>query len=72
MRRDSSQRSQSEKDWAFAKRSLARGDSPEDVITAIATYRRFDKPNPHYYAELTVRKAAETLRADARLDAPER
>jgi hypothetical protein len=52
---------QSERDWAFAKRALARGDSPELVIAAIAQYRRFDKHNPQYYAELTVQKAAEPL-----------
>jgi hypothetical protein len=38
--------SQSEKDWAFAKRALARGESQETVITAIASYRRYDKSNP--------------------------
>lgn len=52
---------QSEKDWAFARRSLARGDKPQDVAGAIATYRRYDKANPQYYAELTVRKASESL-----------
>ena len=31
------------------------------VIAAIASYRRYDKHNPHYYAELTVRKAAASL-----------
>jgi hypothetical protein len=56
--------SQSEKDWAFAKRALARGDSEETVIKAIATYRQAEKPNPHYYAELTVRKAAQALDAE--------
>lgn len=55
---------QSERDWSFAKRALARGDSPESVIAAIASYRRYDKPNPPYYAELTVRKAAEALKAE--------
>lgn len=52
---------QSERDWAFAKRSLARGDSPEMVVAAIASYRRYDKVNPHQYAALTVRKAGENL-----------
>lgn len=54
--------SQSERDWAYAKRSLARGDSEESVIAAIAQLR-IDKPNPRYYAELTVRKASESFRA---------
>jgi hypothetical protein len=53
--------SQSERDWAFAKRALARGESEELVIAAIAVHRRFDKHNPQYYAELTVRKAARSL-----------
>jgi hypothetical protein len=53
--------SQSELDWAYAKRALSRGDPPESVIAAIANYRRADKPNPEYYARLTVRKAAEDL-----------
>jgi RepB DNA-primase N-terminal domain len=55
--------SQSERDWAYAKRALARGDPPETVIAAIATWRRYDKHNPRYYAELTVRKAALALGA---------
>lgn len=58
-------RSQSERDWAFAKRALARGDSGNLVIAAIATWRRFDKHNPQYYAELTVKKAAESLKVDS-------
>ncbi len=37
--------SQSERDWAYAKRALARGDDPSVVIGAIAAYRP-DKPNP--------------------------
>jgi RepB DNA-primase N-terminal domain len=53
--------SQSERDWAFAKRALARGESPALVVATIASYRRFDKPNPQYYAELTVKKAQEAL-----------
>src|SRR5207249_11509740 len=31
--------SQSERDWAFAKRARPRGDSPEEVIRRIAVYR---------------------------------
>ncbi len=60
-KRESSPRtilSQSEHDWAFAKRALARGDDPEDVIRQIAQHRAGDKPNPEYYARLTVTKAA--------------
>jgi hypothetical protein len=56
--------SQSERDWAYAKRALARGESPGAIAAAIASYRRYDKHNPQYYADLTVKKAAESLRAD--------
>jgi hypothetical protein len=51
---------QSERDWAFAKRALARGETMASVIAAVADYRR-DKPNPDYYATHTVRKAAAAL-----------
>ncbi len=50
-------KSQSEDDWAFAKRALARGDDPETVIQRIADYRADDKHDPQYYARLTVAKA---------------
>jgi len=53
--------SQSELDWAYAKRALARGESPDHVAASIAEYRRGDKADPEYYARLTVRKAAEDL-----------
>jgi hypothetical protein len=56
--------SQSERDWAFAKRALARGEPEGLIVTAIAVYRRFDKYNPQAYAELTVRKAAQSLQAE--------
>jgi len=58
--------SQSERDWAYARRALARGESPALVAATIASYRRFDKPDPHYYADLTVRKAGESLRTEGR------
>jgi hypothetical protein len=60
VKRNSSMRthlSQSEQDWAFAKRALARGDDPEEVIRRIADYRGDDKQDPIYYARLTVGKA---------------
>jgi RepB DNA-primase from phage plasmid len=53
--------SQSERDWAFAKRALARGDDPEVVIQRIADYRSEDKADPAYYARHTVRKAQAEL-----------
>ena len=52
---------QSEHDWAYARRALARGDDPDHVIRAIAQYRS-DKPNPTYYARHTVEKATQSLR----------
>jgi len=57
-------RSQSERDWAFAKRALARGEPESRIIEAIAAFRRDDKHDPRYYAELTVRKAAQQLQAE--------
>jgi len=46
--------SQSERDWAFAKRALARGDDPEEVIRRIADYRGDEKHAR--YAQYTVEK----------------
>jgi hypothetical protein len=58
--------SQSEHDWAYAKRALARGDHPEEIIRRIADYRSEDKDDPNYYARHTVMKAqAELLRQSA-------
>jgi hypothetical protein len=51
--------SQSERDWAFAKRALARGDEPEEVIRRIADYRA-DEKHPNY-ARYTVEKAQAAL-----------
>jgi hypothetical protein len=56
-------KSQSERDWAYAKRALARGDDPEVVIQRIADYRAEDKADPHYYAHLTVSRARHQLLA---------
>jgi hypothetical protein len=63
-KRESSPRtklSQSERDWAFAKRALARGDDPEEIIRQIAQHRATDKTNPEYYARHTVEKAQTDL-----------
>ncbi|MGA2812621.1 MAG: hypothetical protein ABSG16_14550, partial [Candidatus Acidiferrum sp.] len=57
----SDHKSQSEHDWAYAKRALARGDDPEVVIQRIADYRADDKSNPDFYARLTVTKAQNEL-----------
>jgi hypothetical protein len=54
-------RSQSEADWAYANRALARGDAVEEVIRKIADYRAEDKADPEYYARLTVMKAQAQL-----------
>src|ERR1051326_6083371 len=48
--------SQSERDWAFAKRALARGDNPEEIIRRIADYRGDEKHSN--YARHTVERAA--------------
>ena len=53
--------SQSEHDWAYAKRALMRGDDPEEVIRRIADYRANDKHDPVYYARHTVEKALKEL-----------
>jgi RepB DNA-primase from phage plasmid len=56
--------SQSERDWMYAKRALARGDDPEEVIRRLADFRSSDKSNPEYYARLTVTKAQADLAAE--------
>ena len=56
-------RSQSEADWAYAKRALARGDNPDQVIQRIADYRADDKADPLYYARHTVEKALRQIRS---------
>ena len=61
-------RSQSETDWAYAKRALARGDDPEVVIGKIADYRAEDKADPDYYARLTVMKASAQLQTHRSTD----
>jgi hypothetical protein len=58
-------KSQSENDWAYAKRALARGDDPELVIQRVAEYRAGDKVDPNYYARHTVTKAQAALQATA-------
>ena len=65
-------KSQSEDDWAFAKRALARGDDPETVIRRIADYRADDKDDPEYYARHTVTKAKADLNTTATQTANER
>lgn len=57
--------SQSEHDWAYAKRALARGDGPEEIIRRIADFRTEDKASPEYYARHTVSKAQADLQRQA-------
>jgi hypothetical protein len=52
--------SQSEHDWAYAKRALARGDDPEEVIRRISDYRGAEKHAN--YARHTVEKAQQQLK----------
>lgn len=53
--------SQSEHDWAYAKRSLAKGVPADEVIRQIAAFRAQDKHNPEDYARRTVEKAQAQL-----------
>jgi RepB DNA-primase from phage plasmid len=62
--------SQSERDWAYAKRALARGDDPEEIVRRIADYRADDKHNPEYYARHTVSKAQSHLNRLSSLQTP--
>jgi hypothetical protein len=65
-------KSQSEHDWAYAKRALARGDDPQVVIQRIADYRAQDKTDPEYYAHHTVTKAQAALHTTAAQTSNER
>jgi hypothetical protein len=48
--------SESERDWYEVHRQLALGRAPQDVVYWLRG-KRIDKPNPTYYALLTVSKA---------------
>jgi len=61
----SDHKSQSEHDWAYAKRALARGDDPEVVIQRIADYRADEKHDAEYYARHTVSKAQAALQRNS-------
>lgn len=58
---------QSERDWAYAKRALARGDPTENVIATIALYRAGQKSDARAYAERTVKKAGAVLNGERSL-----
>jgi hypothetical protein len=61
--------SESERDWYQVHRRLALGHPPQDVVNWLQE-KRIDKPNPKYYAQLTVSKAvkARTRSASNRED----
>jgi hypothetical protein len=59
--RSQAQLTQSEHDWAYAKRALARGDDREEIIQRIADFRTDEKYNPESYARRTVKKAEADL-----------
>jgi hypothetical protein len=61
VRHPSEDKSQSEHDWAYAKRALARGDDPNSSSSASPTTARNDKDDPNYYARHTVMKAQAEL-----------
>ena len=56
--------SQSERDWAEVREQLREGAQPAHLIEQLAQQRP-DKPNPHYYAQRTVRRAGESLRQES-------
>ena len=53
--------SQSERDWAYAKRALGRGEPENCVAEEIARYRAGQKHDPGDYARRTVGKAVSDL-----------
>jgi DNA primase RepB-like protein len=55
--------SQSERDWTYAKRALARGLPPEEVMRDIAEFRAHEKHDPEDYARRTVTNAQAELNA---------
>src|ERR1700746_106031 len=57
--------SQSERDWMYAKRALARGDDPEGAIRQIAYFPSIEKSDPLYYARLTVKKVQANMRRES-------
>ncbi len=60
LNRRSGKRSNSESDWAWVSRELARGKDAGKLTSELAS-RRADKPNPLYYAQRTVDVASSRL-----------
>lgn len=57
---------QYQRDWAYAIRSLEKGDAPEKVIGDMAAFRK-DLSDPHKYAETTVGNAQQHLQVRSEL-----
>ena len=55
--------SQSERDWAWVRSGLRRGENPATLAAELEASRQ-DKPKPGYYAERTVRRARESLEVE--------
>jgi hypothetical protein len=47
---------QSERDWAYVKQQLSRGEAPESLVEVLTHFRQ-DKSSPDYYARQTVSRA---------------
>jgi RepB DNA-primase N-terminal domain len=62
--------SQSERDWAYVKSSLASGVDPEELASQLARSRAADKSDPQYYARLTVTKALAEMNRPAPPEKP--
>jgi hypothetical protein len=54
--RQSAEITQSERDWAYVKQQLSRGEAPERLVEALTHFRQ-DKSSPDYYARQTVSRA---------------
>ena len=52
----SNKRTHSERDWRWVMRQLQQGESPANLMQKLEQSRQ-DKPNPGYYARLTVSRA---------------
>lgn len=63
--------SQSERDWAYAKRSLARGESPDKIIREIAAFRAGEKSDSQAYATRTVQKASQAIQSERSTSNPD-
>ena len=57
-RRQREELSESERDWYDVHRRLSVGHPPQEVVDWLQS-KRSDKPNPRYYAQLTVQKAVQ-------------